>query len=91
MQPMILLAWIIVGTVAGWLAGIAMKSGGGVSTDIVVGIIGAFIGELLLSAIGLTETTASIIWSIVVAFAGAVVLLTAIRLLNVRRRRHLFN
>ncbi len=91
MQPTILLAWIIVGALAGWLAGIVMKSGGGILTDIVVGIIGAFIGELFFSATGLMGTTASIIWSIVVAFVGSVVLLVAIHLLNIRRRGHLFN
>ncbi len=91
MEPMGLLAWIIVGGIAGWLAGIAMKSGGGVLTDIVVGIVGAFIGGFLFNAVGLTGTTGFSLWSVVVAFVGAVVLLAVIRLLNHRGRGHIFN
>jgi uncharacterized membrane protein YeaQ/YmgE (transglycosylase-associated protein family) len=79
------LAWIIVGAIAGWLAGIVMKSGGGVLTDIIVGIVGAFIGGFLFNALGLAATTGFNIWSIFVAFVGAVVLLGVIRVLNGRR------
>ena len=91
MEPMGLLAWIIIGAIAGWLAGVAMKSGGGVLTDIVVGIIGAFIGGILFSALGLAGTTGFNIWSIFVAFIGAVVLLAAIHSFNGRARRRLLN
>ena len=85
------LAWIIVGAVAGWLAGIVMKSGGGLLTDIIVGIVGAFIGGFLFSAAGLAGTTGFNLWSIFVAFIGAVVLLGAIHMVNGRGHRHLFN
>jgi uncharacterized membrane protein YeaQ/YmgE (transglycosylase-associated protein family) len=91
MQPIGLLAWIVIGALAGWLAGMAMKSRGGVVTDIVVGIIGAFIGGLLFNVFGFAGTTGFNVWSLLVAFIGAVVLLAVIRLLNIRRRRHIFN
>ena len=87
MQPIGLIAWIITGALAGWLTGRVMKSRGGAPTDIVVGIFGAFIGELLFSFFGFAGTTGFNIWSLGVAFVGAVVLLAGIRLLNVRRRQ----
>ena len=85
MQPMGFITWIIVGAVAGWLAGVVMKSGGGLITDIIVGIVGAFIGGFIFSVIGAAGTTGLNIWSIFVAFVGAVVLLAVIRLFNHRR------
>ncbi|HEX2622503.1 MAG TPA: GlsB/YeaQ/YmgE family stress response membrane protein [Phototrophicaceae bacterium] len=84
MEPMGLIAWLVVGGVAGWLAGIVMKSGGGLVTDIIVGIVGAFIGGFLFHAIGEPGMTGFSIWSVFVAFIGAVVLLYAIRLFNTR-------
>ena len=91
MEPIGLLTWIIVGGIAGWLAGIVMRSGGGVLTDIVVGIVGALIGGMLFSALGLAGTTGFSIWSILVAFVGAVALLAVIRQLNGHGRGHIFN
>ena len=88
MQFVALLVWLIIGGIAGWLAGIVLKSGGGALTNIVVGILGAFLGGLLVSALGLPGTD---VWSIVAAFIGAVVLMSVIRLLNLRRRGHIFN
>jgi uncharacterized membrane protein YeaQ/YmgE (transglycosylase-associated protein family) len=91
MQPLGLLVWLIVGGLAGGLAGRAMKSGGGVITDAVVGVIGAYAGGLFFNAIGQTASTGFNLWSIFGAFIGAVVLLVAIRIFNIRRRRHIFN
>ena len=79
------LAWIVVGAIAGWLASIVMKTSQGLLTDIVVGILGAFIGGYLFTEFGSTGITGFNIWSIFVAFTGAVVLLAVIRLLNGRR------
>ena len=79
------LAWLIVGAIAGWLAGMVMKSGGGLLTDIIVGIVGAFIGGFLFNALGLEGTTGFSVWSIFVSFVGAVALLAAIRVFNGRR------
>jgi uncharacterized membrane protein YeaQ/YmgE (transglycosylase-associated protein family) len=81
------LAWLIVGAVAGWLASIVMKTNRhqGLLMDILVGIVGAFIGGFLFSQLGSSGVTGFNIWSLFVAFTGAVVLLAAIRLLSGRR------
>jgi uncharacterized membrane protein YeaQ/YmgE (transglycosylase-associated protein family) len=82
LNPGGILAWLVVGLIAGWLAGRVMKGGGfGLVGDIVVGIIGAFIGGLLLSILGL-GSKAGFLGSIVVAFVGAVILLWILRLLS---------
>jgi uncharacterized membrane protein YeaQ/YmgE (transglycosylase-associated protein family) len=78
-----ILAWIIVGLIAGWLAGQVMKgSGYGVIGDIIIGIIGALIGGFLASAIfGVNAVNGLNIVSIVVAFIGAVILVAILRAL----------
>jgi len=84
MDVMGLLAWLIVGGVAGWLASMAMHSRLGLVGDIIVGIVGAFIGGFLFSLVGAQGATGFNIWSVVVAFVGAVVLLGALRLFSGR-------
>ena len=86
MDAMGWLAWIIVGGIAGWLASMVMRSRQGLVMDIVVGIIGAFIGGFLLSALGTPGVTGFNLWSVLVAFIGAVVLLWVVRLLLGRGR-----
>lgn len=78
------LAWLIVGAVAGWLASLVMKTNRqqGLLMDIVVGIVGAFIGGFLFNQFGATGVTGFNIWSVIVAFIGAVVLLALMRLLS---------
>jgi uncharacterized membrane protein YeaQ/YmgE (transglycosylase-associated protein family) len=79
-----ILAWIVVGLIAGWLAGMVMKGGGyGVVGDIIIGIIGALLGGFLAAAVfGIPDAVNGInITSIVVAFIGAVVLIAIIRAL----------
>ena len=85
------LAWLIVGAVAGWLASMVMKTNRqqGLLMDIIVGIVGAFIGGLLFNQFDTAGVTGFNVWSVFVAFTGAVVLLAAIRLLT--GRRHLFS
>jgi uncharacterized membrane protein YeaQ/YmgE (transglycosylase-associated protein family) len=79
LEPGGIIAWIIVGLVAGFLAGQVMKGGGyGVIGDIIVGIIGAFIGGLLFSFL-MPGSSAGLIGSIVVAFIGAVILIAILR------------
>jgi uncharacterized membrane protein YeaQ/YmgE (transglycosylase-associated protein family) len=91
MEQMGWLAWIVIGAIAGWLASIVMKTNRqqGLLMDIVVGILGAFIGGFLFNQFGAAGTTGFNIWSLFVAFTGAVVLLALIRLLTGRRK--LFN
>jgi uncharacterized membrane protein YeaQ/YmgE (transglycosylase-associated protein family) len=79
LEPGGILAWLIVGLVAGFLAGQVMKGGGyGILGDIVVGIIGAFIGGFIFSLL-MPGSSAGLIGSIVVAFIGAVVLIAILR------------
>jgi len=85
MDGVSLIAWIVVGAIAGWLASIVMKSPMGLITDIIVGILGGFIGGWLLNLLGVGGgVTGFNIASIVTAVIGAVVLLAALRL--IRRR-----
>jgi uncharacterized membrane protein YeaQ/YmgE (transglycosylase-associated protein family) len=87
-----LLWFVIIGAIAGWLAGQFMKgSGFGLLGDIIVGVIGAFIGGYLFRAVGV-ELGGGLIGSLIVAFVGAVVLLFIVRLFNGRRSgRRLFS
>jgi uncharacterized membrane protein YeaQ/YmgE (transglycosylase-associated protein family) len=74
-----LIWFLIVGLIAGWLAGILVKGGGfGLVGDLVVGVVGAFIGGFLFSFLGLWPN-GGLIGSIVVATIGAVVLLVIVR------------
>jgi uncharacterized membrane protein YeaQ/YmgE (transglycosylase-associated protein family) len=76
-----LLWWIVVGLIAGFLAGKVMKGGGfGVVMDIVVGIAGAVVGGFVLGLIGIHA--GGLIGSIVVAFVGAVILIWLVRQLK---------
>jgi uncharacterized membrane protein YeaQ/YmgE (transglycosylase-associated protein family) len=85
LDPGGLIAWLVVGLVAGWLAGQFMKGGGyGVVGDIVLGIIGAFVGGFIFSIL-LPGSSAGLIGSIVVAFIGAVILIALARVLTGRR------
>lgn len=79
---MSLLWFIIVGVIAGWLAGKLVKGGGfGLVGDLVVGIVGALVGGFLFSTLGISAG-GGLIGSIVVATIGAVVLLYVVRLIK---------
>ena len=80
MDPVGLIIWLVLGAVAGWLAGIIMKTGtGSIATNIIVGIIGAFVGGWLASLLGLVSETGGLsIVSIITAVIGACVLLFVI-------------
>ena len=76
------LAWIIVGLIAGWLAGQVMKGGGyGVLVDIILGLLGGLLGGWLFGQLGI-GTGGSMVGSIVVAFIGAVILVGITRLVK---------
>ncbi len=77
-----ILSWIVVGLIAGWLAGMAMQGGGyGVLGDIIVGIIGALVGGFLAGSLfGIADAVNGINFtSIIVAFFGAVVTIAILR------------
>ncbi|WP_260449843.1 GlsB/YeaQ/YmgE family stress response membrane protein [Burkholderia contaminans] len=74
-----LIIWLVIGAIAGWLAGVLVKGGGfGLLVDIVVGILGAVIGGWLAGLLGIGFS--GILGSIVIALIGAVILLLVIRL-----------
>jgi len=74
--------FIIVGLVAGWLAGVIMKGGGfGVIGDIVVGIVGALSGGWLFSTMGVS-TGGGLLGAIIVALIGAIILIFLLRLIK---------
>lgn len=80
-----LLWFIVVGLVAGWLAGQLMKGGGfGLIGNLVVGVLGAVLGGLLLGSGG--ALGGGLLGSIVVATLGAILLLFAVRLVRGGRR-----
>lgn len=74
--------FIVVGLVAGWLAGVIMKGGGfGAVGDIVVGIVGALIGGWLFTKMGISSG-GGLIGAIVVALVGAIILIALLRLIK---------
>ena len=76
------LAWIVVGLIAGWLAGQLMKGGGyGVVVDIILGILGGVLGGWVFGLLGISQG-GGMIGSIIVAFIGAVILVGLTRLLR---------
>ena len=81
LDPGGLLAWLIVGLIAGFLASVLMRGGGyGLIGDILIGIVGAFIGGLLVAVLAPGETFG--FWgSILVALIGACILIAILRAL----------
>ena len=85
-----ILAWIVVGGIAGWLASLVVRGGGmGVMMNIIVGIVGAIIGGALLTLLlpGTFAFSGFSIGSLIIAFIGAVVLLLIVRAVTGPRRR----
>jgi uncharacterized membrane protein YeaQ/YmgE (transglycosylase-associated protein family) len=83
-----ILAWIVVGLIAGWLASQVMRGGGyGLVGDIIVGIVGAVIGGFLAGQfLNMPNAVNGInVPSIAVAFVGAVILIGLLRLVSGRR------
>ena len=82
MDPQSIIVWLIVGAIAGWLAGMVVKGGGfGLIGDIVVGIVGAVIAGWLLPQLGIVIGS-GIVAAIIDAFIGAVILLIILRLVK---------
>jgi uncharacterized membrane protein YeaQ/YmgE (transglycosylase-associated protein family) len=74
--------FIVVGLIAGWLAGQFMKGGGfGVIGDIIVGVLGALIGGFVFRSLGVSGG-GGLIGSIVVATVGAIILIFILRLVK---------
>ena len=79
METHSLIAWLIIGAIAGWLAGVFVKGGGfGLIGDIIVGIIGAFLGGWLAGVFHI-HVGGGWISTILTAAAGSIVLLIILR------------
>ena len=85
LEPGGLLSWLVVGLLAGWLAGKVVEGRGlGCLTDIIVGVVGAFVGGFVFRLIG--GAGAFGFWgSILISFFGAVILLVILRAVSGRR------
>jgi uncharacterized membrane protein YeaQ/YmgE (transglycosylase-associated protein family) len=79
-----LLTWLIVGLIAGVLASLLVGSGGSILIDIVIGVVGAFIGGWLFTAAGWHTPFAGLAGTIFIAFVGAVILLVVLHLVRGR-------
>lgn len=78
-----IIAWLIVGLIAGWLTGLFMRGTGyGILMDILVGLVGAFLGGLIFSIF--VQGEAGFWGSVLVAFIGGCVLVAIIRLVAPR-------
>ena len=83
---MSILAWIILGLVAGFIASkIVNKTGEGLVLDIVLGIVGAVVGGFLFSLVGAAPVTGFNIYSVIVAVMGAIVVLVVYHAIVGRR------
>ncbi len=81
-----IIGWLIIGAIAGALAGTVMKGGGyGLVGDIIVGIVGALIGGFLLSLLGLGAN--GLIGTLITAFIGACILIAILRAVSGGRSR----
>ncbi len=74
------LLWVAIGLIAGWLASAVVGGGFGLVGDIVVGVVGAFVGGFLFRALGVHAPFGGLAGTIFVAFIGAIVLLVLLRL-----------
>ena len=84
-----LLLWIVIGLIVGWLASAIVGGGYGVIGDIVVGVVGAFLGGLIFRWLHISAPWGGIAGTIFVAFIGALVLLVVLRLIRSASARRL--
>jgi uncharacterized membrane protein YeaQ/YmgE (transglycosylase-associated protein family) len=83
---MSILAWIVLGLIAGFIASkLVNRAGGSLVLDLVLGVVGAFVGGFLFTRFGAAGVTGFNIYSILVATAGAVVVLFIYHALSGRR------
>jgi uncharacterized membrane protein YeaQ/YmgE (transglycosylase-associated protein family) len=82
-----LLLWVVIGLIAGWLASAVVGGGYGLVGDIVVGVVGAFVGGLIFGQLNITVPFTGIAGTIFVAFVGAIALLLLLRLVARGRQR----
>jgi uncharacterized membrane protein YeaQ/YmgE (transglycosylase-associated protein family) len=77
-----IIIWLIIGAIAGWLAGTLLRGGGfGLIGDIIVGIIGAVLGGWLAGVLGL-HIASGMISAIITATVGAIILILIVRVIK---------
>jgi uncharacterized membrane protein YeaQ/YmgE (transglycosylase-associated protein family) len=81
-----IIAWIVLGAIAGFLTNMIMGGGGGVITTVILGIVGAVVGGYLAGTVlGVADVTGINVESIVVSVIGGIVVVAVYRLLMGRR------
>jgi uncharacterized membrane protein YeaQ/YmgE (transglycosylase-associated protein family) len=76
---MSILAWIVLGLIAGFIASrVVNRHGAGLVLDLVIGIVGAVIGGWIMTALGGAGITGFNLWSLLVAIVGAIILLVIV-------------
>lgn len=76
-----ILIWLVIGGVVGWLAGLIMRDNNGIVLNVIVGIVGAFIGGLIINGGSINEAPLNIT-SFLVSLLGAVILLAIVNLIR---------
>lgn len=83
---MSIIGWIVLGLIAGFIASkIVNKTGSGIITDILLGVVGAVVGGFIFNQLGHTGVTGFNIYSMVVAVIGAVIVLVVYHMIVGRR------
>ena len=77
-----ILIWMVIGLIAGWLASAVVGGGYGLLGDIIIGIVGSFLGGLVFRALRVGTPFHGLAGTIFVAFVGAVLLLLILRLIR---------
>jgi uncharacterized membrane protein YeaQ/YmgE (transglycosylase-associated protein family) len=76
------LIWLVIGLIAGWLASAIVGGGYGIVGDIVIGIVGAFVGGLIFRGLHISAPWHGLPGTIFVAFIGALALLVILRVIR---------
>lgn len=76
-----LIWFLLIGLIAGWLAGKVMNSRAGLLANLVIGVLGAFLGGFLFRFLGISAGH-NLLGSLITAFAGAIVLIALVRLIR---------
>jgi uncharacterized membrane protein YeaQ/YmgE (transglycosylase-associated protein family) len=76
------LLWVVIGAIAGFLANAVARGGYGLAGDIVIGVVGAFIGGWLFREMHWRAPLTGLAGSILIAFVGAVILLVILRVIR---------
>jgi len=85
LNPGGIIAWLVVGLIAGWAASKLMGAGGyGLVGDVIVGLIGAFLGGIIVNLV-IKDANFSLLGSIIVSILGACVLIAILRAVSPKR------